>query len=61
MYRLNEELTSIIIDKKVETCKEYDEFVADLPENDCRYAVFDFEFEKVKGEGLRNKILFFVW
>ncbi len=61
VYRLSDDLSSIVIDKKMEKCGSYDEFVAELPENDCRYAVFDFEYEKVKGEGLRNKILFFVW
>lgn len=61
IYRMSDDLTSIIVDKKQETCPNYDEFVSQLPEFDCRYAVFDFEYEKVAGEGLRNKILFFVW
>jgi len=61
VYRLSDDLHNIIVDRKVESCGSYDEFIADLPENDCRYAVFDFEYEKVAGEGKRNKILFFVW
>lgn len=61
MYRLSEDLASIVVDKTAEKVGSYDEFVAELPENDCRYAVFDFEYEKVAGEGLRNKILFYVW
>ena len=61
MYRLSEDLSSIVVDKTAEKVGSYDEFVAELPENDCRYAVFDFEYEKVAGEGLRNKILFYVW
>ena len=32
-----------------------------LPENDCRYAVYDFEYERGQGEGVRNKICFIVW
>ena len=38
----------------------YDEFIAALPKTDCRYAIFDFEYEK-PGEGQRNKICFYAW
>ena len=61
VYKLNEDNTSIVIEKKVESCDKYDEFLAELPEGDCRYAVYDFEFEKSPGEGTRNKICFIVW
>lgn len=61
IYRLNEDNTSIVIEKKVETCGKYEDFTGELPEDDCRYAVFDFEFEKSPGEGMRNKICFIVW
>ena len=40
----------------------FDAFVASLPSNDCRYSVFDFEYEKNGcGEGIRNKIIFVSW
>merc|ERR1712014_305306 len=39
---------------------EYDSFVAALPPNDCRYAVYDFGFTAEDG-GARNKILFVLW
>jgi cofilin len=32
-----------------------------LPENDCRYAVYDFEYDTASGEGKRSKIVFFIW
>ncbi|KAG5456836.1 MAG: hypothetical protein BJ554DRAFT_3309 [Olpidium bornovanus] len=38
----------------------YDDFIAALPPDACRYAVYDFEYEK-PGEGTRNKICFFAW
>ncbi|MFJ9643034.1 actin-binding ADF family protein [Streptomyces sp. NPDC101206] len=38
----------------------YDTFVSALPENACRYAVYDFEYKK-ENEGTRNKIVFFFW
>jgi cofilin len=58
---LNDDNSQIIIESKVEKCDRYEDFVAELPENDCRYAVYDFEFEKSPGEGMRNKICFVVW
>ena len=61
IYRLNDDNTSIIIEKKVEKSDKYEDFIAELPEDDCRYAVYDFEFEKSPGEGMRNKICFVVW
>lgn len=61
IYKLNEDNTSIVIEKKVENCDKYESFLGELPEDDCRYAVYDFEFEKSPGEGIRNKICFVVW
>lgn len=61
VYKLNEDNTSIVIEKKVESCGKYEDFLAELPEDDCRYAIYDFEFEKSPGEGIRNKICFIVW
>lgn len=61
VYKLNDDNTSIVIENKMESCDKYDDFLGQLPENDCRYAVYDFEFEKSPGEGIRNKICFIVW
>lgn len=32
-----------------------------MPENGCKYAVYDFEYEIGNGEGKRSKIVFFTW
>jgi cofilin len=61
IYRLSDNNLEIIVDKKVEKCDKYDDFIAELPETDCRYAVYDFEYEKSPAEGMRNKICFVVW
>lgn len=61
IYKLNDDNTSIVIEKKVESCDNYENFLGELPEDDCRYVVYDFEFEKSPGEGVRNKICFIVW
>ena len=59
--RLNNDNTEIIVHKQASPNATYEEFVADLPANECRYAVYDFDFDAGSGEGQRNKILFVVW
>jgi len=39
---------------------DYNAFLEELPDEDCRYAVYDFEFNK-GDEGKRNKICFYAW
>ncbi|KAF3931800.1 Cofilin [Dactylella cylindrospora] len=39
----------------------YEKFLTHFPGNECRWGVYDFEFEKEPGEGKRNKICFFSW
>ncbi|KAJ1950667.1 cofilin [Linderina pennispora] len=58
VYKLNDQNTEIIVDKTSNE-KEYDSFIADLPETECRWAVYDLEYDQ--GEGKRNKILFVAW
>ncbi|VVT53577.1 uncharacterized protein SAPINGB_P003644 [Magnusiomyces paraingens] len=60
IYKLSENLKSIVVDKK-SSDTQYDDFVNDLPEDDCRYAVYDFEYETQSGEGIRNKLIFISW
>lgn len=48
---------------QVETASEspsYDDFISGLPASGCRYAVYDFEYEK-GNEGKRNKLCFYAW
>ncbi|KAF8645199.1 hypothetical protein AX16_008026 [Volvariella volvacea WC 439] len=59
IYSLNDSLTEIVTLKK-ETSTDWEQFLKDLPEDQCRWAVYDFEFEK-EGGGLRNKLLFISW
>ncbi|PJF19339.1 Actin depolymerizing factor [Paramicrosporidium saccamoebae] len=59
-YRLSDDNRAIIVEKSA-TEGKYDDFAAELPENDCRYAIFDFEYEKSPNEGKRSKICFIVW
>lgn len=76
VYKLNDDNTSVVISRSEERApgegnrsadmnkarEDYARFVREnLPDDDCRYAVYDFEFEKSPGEGFRNKICFVVW
>ena len=38
---------------------DFDKFLEDLPPNECRMGVFDFQYNI--GEGLRSKVLFVLW
>jgi cofilin len=58
VFTLNKDNTEIVVEK-TSNSSSYEEFIADLPEADCRWAVYDLEFEK--GEGKRNKICFYSW
>eukprot|EP01102_Stenamoeba_stenopodia_P010839 TRINITY_DN329_c0_g1_i2.p1 TRINITY_DN329_c0_g1~~TRINITY_DN329_c0_g1_i2.p1 ORF type:complete len:138 (-),score=39.28 TRINITY_DN329_c0_g1_i2:213-626(-) len=58
-FRLSDDNSSVIVDQTAPPSANYDAFVKALPANDCRYAVYDFEYEQEGGQ--RNKILFVVW
>ncbi|CAG8526612.1 3493_t:CDS:2 [Diversispora eburnea] len=58
-FKISDNHEQINIEKKVQD-GTYEEFVACLPENEPRYAVYDFEYEK-PGEGHRSKIVFYSW
>ncbi|CCE86822.1 Piso0_005335 [Millerozyma farinosa CBS 7064] len=60
IYGLNESKTEIVV-QETSTEQDYDSFLQRLPENDCKYAVYDFEYDIGRGEGKRSKIVFFTW
>lgn len=60
IFSINDAKTEIIVAKSSKS-DSYDEFIGELPENDCRYAVYDFEYDTASGEGKRSKIVFFIW
>lgn len=46
---------------KTGTDPSYDDFLAQLPADSCRYAVYDFEYKQSDSEGVRNKLCFYAW
>jgi len=59
IFRVNESLTDVVVDTTGDHSSSFSEFVSALPSSDCRYAVFDFEYD-VEGS-TRSKIVFVLW
>ncbi|KAI0693208.1 hypothetical protein BC835DRAFT_1354443 [Cytidiella melzeri] len=60
IYSLSPRLDEIVVEK-TSTDSNYETFVGDLPETECRWAVYDFEYEAEAGAGKRNKLIFISW
>ena len=48
----------IVIDK-MEESGTYEDFLKELPNNECRYGLFDFVYDT--DEGSRQRLCFFLW
>ncbi|MGA4960351.1 actin-binding ADF family protein [Streptomyces lavendulocolor] len=59
IYKINDSCTHIVVDQSGESA-DYDEFLKILPERDCRWAAFDFEYQDNTG-ATHNKIVFISW
>lgn len=59
IFKISDDAKQIDVEKTVESAN-YDDFIAALPTDGCRYCVYDFQYETA-GEGTRNKILFYTW
>ena len=57
IFNISKDLKEIIVEK-TSAESDYEKFLHELPEDQCRWAVYDFEFEK---DGKRNKLCFFSW
>jgi cofilin len=59
IFKLSADLKEIVVDT-VSQSADYEEFISGLPETGCRWAVYDFEYEK-GNDGKRNKLCFYAW
>lgn len=59
VYEIKDKKT-IVISKQGERSKTYDDFVEEMPENDCRYGLIDIEFETDDGRPT-SKLVFISW
>lgn len=59
IYKLSDDKTKIVVEETA-TDADYDSFLDKLPEHDCKYAIYDFEYD-LGSEGKRSKIIFISW
>ncbi|CAN7022177.1 unnamed protein product [Brassica rapa subsp. trilocularis] len=58
VYKIEDK--QVIVEKLGEPEQSYDDFAASLPDNECRYAIYDFDF--VTEENCqKSKIFFIAW
>ncbi|CAL9118421.1 unnamed protein product [Musa acuminata var. zebrina] len=60
IFKIDEKQKQVIVDKLGEPTLGYEDFAASLPADECRYAIYDFDF--VTEENCqKSKIFFIAW
>eukprot|EP00727_Mastigamoeba_balamuthi_P005122 m51a1_g14608 putative promotes actin filament depolarization in a ph-dependent manner (137) ;mRNA; r:1200575-1200985 len=59
VFRVADNLRSIVVDRVAPRSAQYADLVAALPKDSCRYAVYDLEY--ATGDGSRSKLVFVLW
>ncbi|URE37157.1 ADF [Musa troglodytarum] len=60
VFKIDEKQKEVVVEKVGEPSSSYDEFAAALPTDECRYAIYDFDF--VTEENCqKSKIFFIAW
>ncbi|KAG9442649.1 hypothetical protein H6P81_018503 [Aristolochia fimbriata] len=60
VFKIDERSKAVMVDKVGGPAASYDDLAASLPDDDCRYAVFDFDFVTVDN-CQKSKIFFIAW
>ncbi|KAL1208547.1 Actin-depolymerizing factor 3 [Cardamine amara subsp. amara] len=60
IYKIEEQQKQVIVEKIGEPGQTHDDLAASLPADECRYAVFDFDFLTVE-EVPKSRIFFVAW
>ncbi|CAI0457931.1 unnamed protein product [Linum tenue] len=60
IFKIDEKKKQVVVEKTGGPAESYDDFSASLPENDCRYAVYDYDFV-TDDNCQKSKIFFFAW
>lgn len=58
VFKIEEKQKQVIVEKIGEPAQNYEDFAATLPPNECRYAVYDFDF--VTAENCQKSRIFFI-
>lgn len=75
IFRVSDDKKTIVVDDKTDQQftqstdgnedekrqEEYNHFVGLLPKDECRWAVYDLEYELDGGAGKRKKLVFLIW
>ncbi|KAL7126692.1 hypothetical protein ABFS83_14G204500 [Erythranthe nasuta] len=60
IFKIDEKQNEVVVEKTGGPAESYEDFTDSLPEDDCRYAVYDFDF--VTSENCqKSKIFFIAW
>ncbi|KAJ5070138.1 cofilin/actin-depolymerizing factor [Anaeramoeba ignava] len=59
IFKISDDDTSIFVEKVGPISSTFDQLVAELPSNECRYAIFDYAFEKNGRK--RSRIVLITW
>ncbi|KAL2643552.1 hypothetical protein R1flu_011139 [Riccia fluitans] len=60
IFRIDEKAQKILVDKTGGPTESYEQFAKGLPENECRYGVYDFDFI-TEDNCQKSKIIFIAW
>ncbi|KAI3782977.1 hypothetical protein L2E82_13038 [Cichorium intybus] len=60
IFKIDEKKNEVVVEKRGNPAESYDDFTSALPENDCRYAVYDFDFV-TSDNCQKSKIFFIAW
>ncbi|KAL8062666.1 hypothetical protein ABFX02_02G162500 [Erythranthe guttata] len=60
VFKIDDTVQQVMVEKVGTQAETYEDFASSLPDNDCRYAVFDYDF--TTDENCRkSKIFFIAW
>ena len=60
VYKIDEKLKQVTVEKLGEPGEDYAAFNAHLPDNECRYAIYDHEFMTAENVP-KSRIFFIAW
>jgi cofilin len=60
VFKIEEKIQQVVVEKVGNPDETYDDFTASMPADECRYAVFDFDFTTTENVQ-KSKIFFIAW
>lgn len=58
VFKIEEKQKQVVVEKVGEPTQSYEDFTASLPSDECRYAIYDFDF--VTEENCQKSRIFFI-